>query len=59
LSAEPQRHVVYRRALASGSVTLAVVTAAQPGALTLEDAFDLTLLPARREQQRYGRAAAS
>ena len=55
---EPPPHVRFRKAIASGSVTLAVVAAAELGALGLEDAFELTLLLASKEPHRYGRAAA-
>ena len=58
LRVEPPPHVRFRKAIASGSVTLAVVAAAELRALTLEDAFELTLLFASREPHRYGRAAA-
>jgi hypothetical protein len=58
LSAEPHPYARFRRALASGSVTLALVAAAELRALALEDAFELTLLFASREPRRYGRAAA-
>lgn len=58
MTAEPQPYVRFRRALASGSVTLAVVAAAELRALALEDAFELTLLFAAREPHRFGRAAA-
>jgi len=47
----------FLRALQSGSVTLALGAAAELGRLDLEDAFQLTLLLAAREPQRYGRAA--
>ncbi len=58
MTAEPHPHVRFRRALATGSVTLALVAAAELRPLDLEDAFALTLLLAAREPPRYGRAAA-
>jgi hypothetical protein len=58
LRVEPPPHVRFRKALASGSVTLALVAATELGALALEDAFELTLLFVTREPHRYGRSAA-
>jgi hypothetical protein len=57
LTAQATAHVRFRRALQSGSVTLALGAAAELGALDLEDAFELTLLLAAHEPRRYGRAA--
>ena len=57
MTAQPHPHVVFRRALASGSVTLALGAAAELRGLDLEDAFELTLLLAAREPPRFGRAA--
>ena len=48
-----------RHAIQAGSVTLALATAAElPHPLDLADALALTVLFARREPGRYGRAAA-
>ena len=58
MTAQATAHVRFRRALASGSVTLALGAAAELGRLDLEDAFELTLLLAAREPRRYSRAAA-
>jgi hypothetical protein len=57
LTAQPHPHVRFRRALQSGSVTLALGAAAELGTRDLEDAFELTLLLAAHEPHRYGRAA--
>ena len=57
MTVQPHPHVVFRRALASGSVTLALGAAAELRGLDLEDAFELTLLLAAREPPRFGRAA--
>jgi len=58
LTAQATAHVRFRRALQSGSVTLALAAAAELGRLDLEDAFALTLLLARSEPARFSRAAA-
>jgi hypothetical protein len=59
LTAQPNAQVRFRRALQSGSVTLALGAAAELGGhLDLEDAIGLTLLLAAHEPSRFSRAAA-
>lgn len=58
LTAQATAYVRFRRALHSGSVTLALGAAAELGRLELEDALALTLLLAASEPARFSRAAA-
>ena len=57
MTAQTDAHVRFRRALQTGSVTLALGAAAELERLDLEDAFELTLLLGR-EPGRYIRAVA-
>ncbi len=58
MTAQPNAAVRFRRAIQTGSVTLAVGAASELGRLNLADALALTLLVAAREPHRYGRYAA-
>jgi hypothetical protein len=59
ITSQANAHVRFRRALQSGSLTLAMGAAAELGGhLDLEDALGLTLLLAGHEPSRFSRAAA-
>lgn len=59
VTAQSHPNVVFRRAIQSGSVTLAIGAAAElPQPLGLDHALGLTLLFLAREPQRFPRAAA-
>lgn len=58
MTAQPHPQLRFRRALQTGSVTLAVGIAAELQPLSLDNALGLTLLFLAREPRRYPRAAA-
>lgn len=58
MTAQPHPQVRFRRALQTGSVTLAVGIAGELQPLSLDNALGLTLLFLSREPHRYPRAAA-
>lgn len=58
LTSQGHPHAVFQRAVRGGHLALALATAAELQPLSLEDAFELTLLFAALEPSRYGRAAA-
>jgi len=53
----PYTYAIFRRALEHGNLPVAEATAKELPPLNLTDALDLTILTARKDRRRHGRAA--